>query len=198
MCLGCNILDVLICLFQFISRPHPATLTPESITSFMVHHLQSILWPSLLHDGLPFDWTRGSSAPHLSQAPSCSPRWLFFLFFCFFPLLPLTAFSVAVQWEVTGHSKPRLAAAPLVILWLWLTPLPRSCAPLGPLPPTSNPTRFDWQLCGCDTCQTKAPRRSRERRACRTNANGLVVSSLSFRAACHAYMAVIYNLIPMK
>lgn len=56
MCLcagGCNILDVLICLFQFISRPHPATLTPKSIPSFMVHHLQSILPLFLLQDGLP-------------------------------------------------------------------------------------------------------------------------------------------------
>lgn len=160
---------------------------PPSINSAAV---SSSRWTAFRLD----TWKLGS--PPLSGS-LLFPSVAFLSFFCFFPLLPLTAFSVAVQWEVTGHSKPRLAAAPLVILWLWLTPLPRSCATLGP-PPTPNPTRFDWQLCGCDTCQTKAPRRSRERRACRTNANGLVVSSLSFRAACHAYMVVIYNLIPMK
>lgn len=43
----------MISLFQFISRPHPATLTLKSIPSFMVHHLQSILPSSHLHDGLP-------------------------------------------------------------------------------------------------------------------------------------------------
>lgn len=53
MCPGGNPVDVLISLFQFISRPHPATLTLKSIPSFMVHHLQSILPSSHLHDGLP-------------------------------------------------------------------------------------------------------------------------------------------------
>lgn len=52
-CPGGNPVDVLISLFQFISRPHPATLTLESIPSFMVQHLQSILPSSHPRDGPP-------------------------------------------------------------------------------------------------------------------------------------------------
>lgn len=45
------------------------------------------------------DWTHVSRAPQLSLSLS-----VFFFFL-------LAAFCVAVQWEVTGHSNPRLAAA---------------------------------------------------------------------------------------
>lgn len=107
-------------------------------------------------DCLRLDTCKRSSPP-----PSSSPL---------FPSVALSSshwlpFSVAVQWEVTGHSEPRLAAAPLVILWLWLTPrlTPFSLSLLHPPSPPPSP-RLDWQLCGCDTCQTKAPRRSRETR----------------------------------
>lgn len=102
---------------------------PPSINSAAV---SSSRWTAFRLD----TWKLGS--PPLSGS-LLFPSVAFLSFFCFFPLLPLTAFSVAVQWEVTGHSKPRLAAAPLVILWLWLTPLPRSCAPPRPLPPHPQP-----------------------------------------------------------
>lgn len=186
MCSGCNILDVLICLFQFISRPHPATLTPESITSFMVHHLQSIPRPVSSSRWTASDWTRVSGARHLSPAPSV-PLSDFFSASSSSDWLP---FSVPLRWEVTGHSKPRLAAAPLVILLVSSRP----SASLVPPPPLHDATGSSVAVI---RVKQKLPAGA-GRRARRTNANVLVVSSASFRAVCHAYMAVIYNLIPMK
>lgn len=90
-----NTVDVLISLFQFISRPHPATLTLKSIPSFMVHHLQSILPSSLVHDGLPRTGHMFAEF-HRSFLPAC--------------------LCVAPQWEVpsrclpSSSSFPRLAA----------------------------------------------------------------------------------------
>lgn len=85
-----NTVDVLISLFQFISRPHPATLTLKSIPSFMVHHLQSILPTTRVHDGLPHTGCMFAEF-HRSFLPA---------FLC-----------VAVRWEVTSHFNPRSPAS---------------------------------------------------------------------------------------
>lgn len=90
MCSGGNTVDVLISLFQFISRPHPATLTLKSIPSFTVHHLQSILPSSRLHDGLP----------HTGH-----------MFAGFHRSFLLAFLRVAGRWEVTSHLNPRSPAS---------------------------------------------------------------------------------------
>jgi len=127
----CHRLDVLICLFQFISRPHPATVTPKSILSFMVHHLQSILPPVSSLQWTASDWT------HVSRAPALS-----------FSLL--AAFMLAMQWEVTGHSNLRLAAGhhPTTFAVSFLSSPPFLASSTGFRLPAHTE---DWRLYGCDS-----------------------------------------------
>lgn len=185
MCMrsGGNTVDVLISLFQFISRPHPATMTLRSIPSFMVHHLQSILPSSCLLDGLP----------HIGHM------------FAEFQRSFLPASLCVVSWEVTSHLNPRSPASyhppasPGSLL---------SC-PASLCPPPAFTTLLELWLAGLQLwfmtnkalCQQQS-----ERQACKTKANGrLLVMSIFSSHDVHyileflpCSLMAIHNLTPEK
>lgn len=125
----------------------------------MVHHLQSILPSSRLHDGLP----------HTGHMFAEFHRSFLLAFLC-----------VAVRWEVTSHLNPRPAAShhppasPNSLL---------SC-PASLCPPAFTTLFESWlSVLQLWFMTNKALRQQQsERQACRTKANGrwLVMSSSSF------------------